>query len=280
MLDLPRAPLMRRPTWADPRIPITLFLISFDVYAIRSPLFSRHLSQWIAGISVCVMLDVLLAYWREQKLLFPLSGFITSLGILLLCDSMFIWPYVFVATVSILSKHLIRVDGRHLFNPNNFGMVVGLLFLSPYMVSDPSRWGNSFKGLALIAALGAFAAYRGKRLLVSASYVATSLVGVWLRAWWSGVSPYVVLAPLTGAAFTLFTFYMITDPATSPSDPRRQALFGASVGALDGLFRLYQFLEAPFYALFIICGIAPTVSWAWARLRVFARGSQPSLGAA
>jgi hypothetical protein len=43
------------------------------------------------------------------------------------------------------------------------------------------------------------------------------------------------IAPLTGVTFVLFTFYMITDPATTPSEPRAQV---ADAGYMAGDRRL------------------------------------------
>jgi hypothetical protein len=39
------------------------------------------------------------------------------------------------------------------------------------------------------------------------------------------------LSAMTGVAFILFTFYMVTDPATTPGAARAQILFGAAVAA-------------------------------------------------
>jgi hypothetical protein len=41
-----------------------------------------------------------------------------------------------------------------------------------------------------------------------------------LRHWLFGARLESALLPMTGAAFILYTFYMVTDPATTPSDTR------------------------------------------------------------
>ena len=40
-------------------------------------------------------------------------------------------------------------------------------------------------------------------------------------------------------AFLLFTFYMVTDPATTPSAPLEQLAFGGAVAATYGLLMAY-----------------------------------------
>ncbi|MBI3548950.1 MAG: RnfABCDGE type electron transport complex subunit D [Elusimicrobia bacterium] len=239
-----------------------MFLLAFDVYALTAPYFSRRSAQHIASMATCIALDLLLLRFKKGVRLIPLSGFITSLGILLLCDSPYVWPYAVIAAISILSKHFITIDGRHVFNPNNFGMVVGLLFMSQWMVTDPGRWGNSIAGMALIACLGAWVVSGARRLPASASYVGAFVIGGFIRSWITGQPVWRPLIPMTGAAFNLFTFYMITDPATCPPETKKQASFGALCGALDATFRHFENLYSPFFALFITCGAWRTLDWA------------------
>ena len=46
------------------------------------------------------------------------------------------WIYLATAAASLLSKYVIRVGGRHVFNPSNIGLVACFLLLGP---SGPSR---------------------------------------------------------------------------------------------------------------------------------------------
>src|SRR5207253_10362685 len=63
------------------------------------------------------------------------------------------------------------------------------------------------------------------------------------------------LMPMTGVAFILFTFYMVTDPATTPNEPRAQLVFGASVAAVYGLLMGLHIVFGLFFALTIVCAI-------------------------
>ena len=92
------------PGRGDPRWWLIAFLLSFVTYAVSSPGFHRSLGQFAVGVGVCVVLDGLLL-WRYQKVLvLPFSGFITSMGLLLLCDSPSLWPYPMAAAVAIASR--------------------------------------------------------------------------------------------------------------------------------------------------------------------------------
>ena len=63
------------------------------------------------------------------------------------------------------------------------------------------------------------------------------------------------LEPMTGVAFILFTFYMITDPSTSPIPPQSQILFGAAVAITYMILVLLHIVFGLFFALTIVCGL-------------------------
>lgn len=61
------------------------------------------------------------------------------------------------------------------------------------------------------------------------------------------------LLPISGVAFILYTFYMVTDPATTPTSPAGQVVFGASVATLYGLLLLTHVVFGLFFALTLVC---------------------------
>jgi hypothetical protein len=61
------------------------------------------------------------------------------------------------------------------------------------------------------------------------------------------------LLPTTGVAFILYTYYMVTDPATTPSRPIPQIVFGAAVAAAYGVLLLAHVVFGLFFALTIVC---------------------------
>ncbi|MDQ2695286.1 MAG: enediyne biosynthesis protein UnbU, partial [Pseudomonadota bacterium] len=76
-----------------------------------------------------------------------------------------------------------------------------------------------------------------------------------IRSWWFGTPLAAGLNPMLGVAFLLFTFYMVTDPATTPFKPACQVLFGASVAAIYGVLMALHVVFGFFFALFIVCGV-------------------------
>ena len=70
-----------------------------------------------------------------------------------------------------------------------------------------------------------------------------------VRHYVTGAPLTAALLPMTGVAFVLFTFYMVTDPATTPLMPRAQFVFGASVALVYGLLVSLHVVFGFFFAL-------------------------------
>jgi hypothetical protein len=77
------------------------------------------------------------------------------------------------------------------------------------------------------------------------------------------------LLPMTGVAFILYTFYMVTDPATTPASTRAQVAFGLAVAVTYSLLMIFHVVFGLFFALTIVCagrGLG-LYALAWARGR-------------
>jgi Na+-transporting NADH:ubiquinone oxidoreductase subunit NqrB len=244
-------------TLSDPRWFQIAFLGAFTMFALHAPSFVRNWEDWSASIATCVALDVFLQWIRTRTLVVPVSGLISGLGLVLLCDSPNAWTYAICGGLSILSKNVIRFRGRHIFNPTCFGIVACLFFLPQTFTVVVGRWGGSVFVLGAVGLLGCVVVWRAHRLDVSATWVITFVLGAAVRAVASGVPFRVLVGPLFGAAFQLFTFFMISDPKTTPDTRRGRILWSASLGALDCALRYEHLVFSAFYALFIMNGLIP-----------------------
>lgn len=243
------------PSRRDPRWVLTLYAVSFIAFAVNTPGFARTPAQFLTSFLTCVVVDGLFLYLVKGLPLFPLSGMLSSMGVFLLCDSPHLWPYFVVALLTILSKHLLVVSGRHIFNPNNFGVVMGFLFLPSYVTITASRWGPNSVVVLLLSLFGIYLVYRAKRLPLVLSFLGMFSVGALIRSGLTGVNLLTVFSPAYGAAFQLFIFYHITDPKTTPVQAKHQVLFGVILGLADAVFRYNQNKYAPFLSLFILTGV-------------------------
>jgi hypothetical protein len=196
----------------------------------------------------------------------PASAYISGISVGILVRSPFIWPYVCASLLSIASKYVLRLNGRHLWNPSNLG-VSAVLFLAPHSVSVLSiQWGNNLWPMAVIWILGFAIVWRVHRLHVSAAYVVSFVVFAVLRSALTGVPWPAALAPITGPMYQLFIFFMVTDPKVSVGPRWGQVLVVVIVAFVEMLLRLHEVIYAPFYALFLV-GPAALLVEAWWRRR-------------
>ena len=74
-----------------------------------------------------------------------------------------------------------------------------------------------------------------------------------IRSYWFDTPVIAALLPMTGVAFVLFTFYMVTDPGTTPLATWSQLLFGGSVAILYGVLMVNHIVFGFFFALTFVC---------------------------
>ncbi|MFO1459409.1 MAG: enediyne biosynthesis protein UnbU [Verrucomicrobiota bacterium] len=176
-----------------------------------------------------------------------------------------LWPVVFAVTLAMGSKVLIRApvgNGRsqHVFNPSNFGVAATLLlfpevgFAPPYHFTEniTGLWDWGLPLLVLASGILVHGLFTGRLPLVGA-WIVAFVVQALIRSQWFGMPYFVPLMPMTSAAFIIFTLYMIPDPATTPLDPVRQALFGAAVAAVYAVTQVLHLVFGLFFALVIVC---------------------------
>ena len=89
----------------------------------------------------------------------PRSPLITALSLSLLLRATSPWLYGFAAAIAIGGKLLLRVRGKHLFNPATLGIMVSVLFTGQAWLS-PGQWGSSLNLAFLMACLGGVVVHR------------------------------------------------------------------------------------------------------------------------
>ncbi|HEV8628914.1 MAG TPA: enediyne biosynthesis protein UnbU [Thermoanaerobaculia bacterium] len=196
---------------------------------------------------------------------FLLSAHITGLAVsMLLYANRRPQAIAFAACIAIASKYLFRVrtngGTRHVFNPSNLGITATLLafpwvgMVQPYMFTERLSGGWDWFLPALIVCSGSFLNGRfTKKLPLVLGWVGGFAAQATVRHFLLGNLLLASLNPMTGVAFLLFTFYMVTDPATTPTSRRGQVAFGASVAAAYGLFMALHVVFGLFYSLTLVC---------------------------
>ena len=205
-------------------------------------------------------------------------------------------PVVFASAVAICSKALLRAragrGARHFFNPSNFGITVTLLVFPWVGIAQPYQFTEGMTGAgdwalpALIVCTGTFLNARfTRRLPLIAAWLCGFAAQAALRSIFLDTPLVSALLPMTGVAFILYTFYMVTDPSTTPSSRGGQITFGLSVAAVYGLLLVVHVVFGLFFALSIVCAARGLCMYyeAWAKSRegreAGARGALPATAA-
>jgi hypothetical protein len=196
---------------------------------------------------------------------FLLSAHISGLAVsMLLYANDRLWPIAFAAAAAIASKHVFRVGlnghSRHFFNPSNLGITLTLLafpwvgIAQPYMFTTKLSGGWDWFLPGLIICTGSFLnAKLTKRVPLILAWLGGFVLQAAVRHLVFGNALLASLNPMTGVAFLLFTFYMVTDPATTPSSVRGQLAFGASVALAYGALMSVHLVFGLFFGLTLVC---------------------------
>jgi Na+-transporting NADH:ubiquinone oxidoreductase subunit NqrB len=197
----------------------------------------------------------------------PASAYITGISVGILIRSPAYWPYALCSAISITSKYVLRVKGRHIWNPSNFG-ICAMLVLAPFAVATLSvQWGNNVWPMLVIWVLGSIIVTRLKRFHICATYVLCFFAFAWVRSLVTSHGFLAEVAPITGPMYQLFVFFMITDPKTTVKSKRGQIAVAALVAFAEMVLRLAENVHAPYYALFVVGPTANLVEIWWTERR-------------
>jgi len=225
--------------------------------------FSLRPSQVALTFAAGTATQILCARARGLQRIGLPSAVITclSLSILLRADNL--WAHPVAAAAAIGSKFLIRIRGKHLFNPGNLGVILALLCL-PGTWTSPGQWGQDLAGAGWLVALGTIVTSRARRGDISWAFLAFYLGALLARVAWLGQIPAVFLHQLGNGSLILFAFFMISDPMTIPSHPRGRLVHAALVAGLAAFwqFGLYR-PNGLLFALFILAPAVPLWDRIW-----------------
>ena len=220
----------------------------------------------LLAIATSIVAELILGRIFLHKWPHLASSYITGISVGILLRSPAFWPYVLCSLLAITSKYVLRVKGRHIWNPSNFGICVMLFLASDAVATLSIQWGNNLWAMLVIWLLGSAIIWRLRRFHICAVYVVSFLVLSLLRARITGDPWLSEFSPITGPEYQLFIFFMITDPKTTVRSRLGQCIVAFSVALVEFFLRLDQSIYAPLYALFIVGPIAMLIEmWMSAR---------------
>lgn len=177
-------------------------------------------------------LDILIRYYRTKSFEFPYSAIISGLFIGgLLAQNLEFYVYILAGIAAIVSKHLIKISQRHIFNPANFGV----LLVSAVFGANHSWWVSS--PVILMILFGVFIIWKLKRIDLTISFLLSYLIlsvilnfsilkdfnGLYLFAVNSGI-------------IVFFSMFMLIEPKTHPQGRKQRIIYGILTAILLIMF--------------------------------------------
>src|SRR6478736_6172801 len=298
------------PKFRDPRLHLAAVIITLQVLGQTAFGFSLSIAQILVAIGTCALLEFGIAFFRQHVVMWPASALLTGNGVAFILrvpgtphgdwwSLHGAWIFAATAAVSLLSKHLIRWRGRHIFNPSNFGLVLCFLVLGKTRAEPLDFWWGPMSlwlalAIALIVAGGLTILSRLRLLIIAGGFWLAFAAGIAvLAASGHSMTARWHLGPISGWSFwwllvtspeiLIFLFFMITDPVTIPKGRVARFVYAVSVGLLATLLIAPQTTEyatkvSVLTALALVCAARPLLerflpvpgsdedrAWAWGR---------------
>jgi len=202
---------------------LIIFLCAFAIYLSFKDRNALSLfTTFIAVISALGTESVIL-FLKNKKFSITDSAIISGLiiGYVLSSDSPW-WIFILVSFLAICSKHLIRFNKKHLFNPAALGIFAVTIFFGA-----STQWKGTYLWHILLP-FGLYFAYRVRKLKVLIAYgvVALGLFGA------QALLQKIPLLNIFGYLSYFYIFIMMIEPKTTPIKPLGQLLFGISIALL------------------------------------------------
>jgi Na+-transporting NADH:ubiquinone oxidoreductase subunit NqrB len=161
------------------------------------------------------------------------------------------------AVLAIGSKFVLRLDGKHIFNPANFAIAV-LLLLTDVAWISPAQWGSRTWAVFLFVCLACLVLSRAKRADIAITFLGSYIAILLARALYLGDPLAIPMKQMQSGALLLFTFFMITDPKTTPDRRSARMLFAVLVAAAAAWLQFaYYMPHGMMYALFFASPLVP-----------------------
>lgn len=286
--------------WQDARLYQILFLSLFLLAGIGTRDWTLHPEIVLTAIATCITTQIV-ATWIEQtgkgvanrewgvgeqgseggfpspQSLAPspfslggtslLSPLITSLGLSLILRTEHVTTMMLAAIAAISSKFLLRINGKHVFNPGNVGIVMAVLLTQDAWIS-PGQWGEESWYALLFLGAGGVVLQRVGRWDTTVAFLGSYAALEAGRNLWLGWTWDVWAHRLTSGSLLLFALFMVTDPRSIPNDRTARMLWASAIAILTFILRNVFFTStAVFWALFVLSPVTPFLDRIWQAAR-------------
>ena len=240
-----------RAYWSDARhfqiaaLTSLLFINFFWIDFGAKPLYSA------LAIAAALLTQIACAYLAGSRRIDLRSPLITGLSLSLLLRANAPWLPALAGVLAIASKFVCRLDGRHIFNPAGFAIVL-LLPLSSGVWISPGQWGTSVWLASLLMFLALLVLQAAQRADIALFFLGAHAALLLARASWLGDPLAIPLHQMQSGSLLIFAFFMISDPKTTPDSRLARLLFAIAVAALGHYLAFFMQMRPALYVALIV----------------------------
>jgi Na+-transporting NADH:ubiquinone oxidoreductase subunit NqrB len=188
------------------------------------------------------------------------SALITGLSLSLLLRADAAWLPALAGVIAIASKFVLRIDGRHIWNPAGFAIVILLLTSNGVWIS-PGQWGTGIWLASLLALFAILVLQAAQRADIALFFLGCHAALLVARAMWLGDPLAIPLHQMQSGSLLIFAFFMISDPRTTPASRLGRLLFAFAVAALAHYLAFFmQLRPALYFALIALSPVTPLLN--------------------
>jgi len=238
----------------------TIFL-SYGIFYLQ---WSADWLHYLINIGGCLFFQYAADSINTKKFLslsdFNRWGFsmlISALSLCLLLKTNHWYTSLLATFFTVASKYIFRWNRKHIFNPSAFGIVATLLLTKDAWLS-PGQWGSNTIMFFAVITLGTIVVTRVQKLDISLAFLLT-FVGLlyWRQVYVLGWPMDYFFHSVSTGSLLLFTFFMISDPKTSPNHPAARIIWAMLIAIVA--FYLSAFKWKYNTAIWVLVAAAPLV---------------------
>ncbi|MGH7687505.1 MAG: RnfABCDGE type electron transport complex subunit D [Candidatus Dormibacteria bacterium] len=281
-----------KPSIRDVRLRLAAVIISLQVLGQTLLGFKISVAQILITVGVCALLEFSVVLWRDGLLAWPASGLLTGNSTAFILRTTGThhgdwWSlngiewFIAAGVLGLVSKYLMRIEGKHVFNPSNAGLVAALLVGGVTNVFPQYLWwGQLSVGVVLAFAVIMFGAWwilrPVKMLRMAVAFWVTlavligilalagrTMVAVWHPGAIHGWDYWVDIC--TSPEVLIFVFFMMSDPVTAPRSQQGRIVYGVATAVVAVALLSFQPAEfgvklAILSSLIVTCAMVRTIN--------------------
>ena len=265
----------------DPRYFQVIFQTGFLIYGIFYLHWEADWQHYIISIGGCLLFSYAAESIKRKKFLRPCKekskasggneilisrswGFSVLISAVSLCLLLKVnyWYISLLATfITVASKYIFRFDRKHFFNPSAVG-IVATIFLTGDAWLSPGQWGSNGVIFFAVITLGTIVVTRVQKLDVSVSFLFT-FVGLlyWRQVFILGWPIDYFIHSVSTGSLLLFTFFMISDPKTSPGHPVARIIWAVLIAIISFYLAAFKWkYNTPIWVLVAAAPLVPVLN--------------------